>query len=111
MIIQTEQLYKWMDDHNIHAVTREQLNRFAHEPNKEGDFGRGVIYALKSLNLLINERLNVWETTPLLACATCKYLQPDVEVCCCESSEKYTKFVDRMTSCERWEYTKGERNN
>ena len=103
MIIQTEQLYKWMDDHNIHSVTKEQLDRFAHEPNPDGDFGRGVIHALKFTMHQIQNNLMMWETTPMMACATCRYMQPDVEVCCCEESEKYSKFVDRMMTCERWE--------
>ena len=103
MIIQTEQLFKWMDDHNINAVTREQLGQFAHEPNPDGDFGRGVIHGLKYVMNQIQSNLTMWETATLAACATCRHLQPDVDVCCCEQSEKYAKFVDRMMTCERWQ--------
>ena len=102
MIIETEKLFKWMGDHNIHAVSKEQLMRFAVEPNHDGDFGRGAIHALKYTMHQIRNYLEMWETTPLLACATCDYLQPDVDVCLCEKSENCNKFVDRMMTCKEW---------
>lgn len=110
-VILAEQLFRWMDEHNIHSVTKEQLEKFSAVPNPDGDFGRGAIHALKYTIHQIQNNLAMWETTPLLACATCKYLQPDVDVCLCEQSMRYAKFVDRMMNCEKWSYIKDESNN
>lgn len=102
MIIQTEPLFRWMADHNIQSVSREQLEKFAHEPKQTDDFREGVVFALKYLVQHCKSRLDIWQGTTLGECATCDYLEPEVEVCCCEESDKYAKFVTKTMTCERW---------
>ena len=102
MIIETEKLFKWMDDHNIHSVTKDQLMRFSHE-RSSNDFERGVIAAYKMLVVVLNTRIALLEKPETIKqCGNCDYLQPDVDVCLCERSENCNKFIDKLMVCQEW---------
>ena len=106
-IINADQLFRHMDSHNWHSMTRDQLESFVQDLdlNQLDEYPFGFLDALDEVKRQCSE-IRKAMMNAVQICKTCRWWAPTEEVCCCEKSNHCADFTVGFESCECWERDK-----